>query len=147
MSSAKWIIGGTVAGIIGGAMYLSKNKGTSHEGYVDPNQPQPKKVIQAFAENRETVVEKLRESGSRLSTIFDRASDDVKEMVQAGQKMRYHLDDVMDVLKDVNSEWKNFIDENVEKPKRIGESNVEINHVPDQPPLSEQLDLDEKDKL
>lgn len=132
---SKIIVSGAVVGLLAGAAAVaSSEKGRqnfSRAAYM--SSAQMKQLVTLVRENRETVMHNLQSSGNQISDIMDRASGDVKQLVDTSQKMKGHLDEVKSVLYGVGGEWRELIEEASEKRKHLDmdQGEVPIKNIPE----------------
>ncbi|SDN74247.1 hypothetical protein [Alkalicoccus daliensis] len=134
--SSKIIVSGTVLGLLAGAAAVASNEKARHNvsRAANTSTSQIKELVTLVKENREAVMKNLQSSGNQISDIMDRASQDVKQLVDTSQKMKGHLDEVRSVLYNVGGEWKELIDEASQKTKHLDmkQGEVPIKNIPEQ---------------
>lgn len=134
--NSKMIVSGSVIGLIAGAAVVASNqKARNNVGKAAyASSAQVKDLVLLVKNNREQVMDRLQSSGNQISQIADRASEDVKQLMETSQKMKGHLDEVRSVLKGVGGEWKELIDEASGSRKHLDmkQGEVPIKNIPEQ---------------
>lgn len=134
--SSKLLVSGSVIGLVAGAVVIASNqKARNTVGKTTfASSAQLKEFALLVKNNRSAVMERLQSSGNQISQIADRASEDVKQLMETSQKMKGHLQEVKSVLKSVGGEWKELIEEASDNTKHLDmkQGEVPIKNIPEQ---------------
>ncbi|PRO65428.1 hypothetical protein [Alkalicoccus urumqiensis] len=132
-TTSKWLVGGAIVGVAAGAAAVASSQ-RARETVGDKASTSSSNVRQfvtAVRDNQEEIKEHMQDSGSKISEVADRASEDLKELIEVGKRLRGHADDMMQVINGMNREWRKLIDEISSEPDRLDQGDVELEHLPD----------------
>jgi methyl-accepting chemotaxis protein len=108
----KWIIGGSILSFFAGGIYLASNKEKRDHivGFVSDTSNQAKHWITVINENRDTVVEQIRQSSDKISSVVEAASEDIEKLMDTTQNMKTHVVDLLVAIQDSTDELKGLKD-------------------------------------
>ncbi len=104
----QWVIGGSILSIIAGSIYVASNKEKRDQvvGFVNNTSNQTKHWVRVINENRDTVVDQIRQSSDKISSVVESASEDIEKLMATSQNMKTHVFDLLDALQDSTEELK-----------------------------------------
>lgn len=108
----NWLIGGSLFSIIAGGIYVASNKEKRDQilGVISNTSNQTKHWINVINENRDTVVEQIRQSSDKISSVVESASEDIEKIMTTSQNMKTHVFDLLDAVQDSTNEFKGLKD-------------------------------------
>lgn len=104
MDTKQWLIGGSLIGLAAGSIFVASNKQARNT--VSEWAGTTKHWTNVISENREEVVNQLRQSSERIQTIVEDASKDVEQIMESSQSMKGHVFQLLDALQDSYDEIK-----------------------------------------
>ncbi|UCZ54059.1 hypothetical protein LGQ02_04555 [Bacillus shivajii] len=106
----KWVVRGLIAGTVAGVAYVAANKSTRSKviSSAECISNQTKHWITVLNENREPLVEKVRQSSEKITTVVENASDDVEKIVESSLHMKEHAKDLISALEETKNEFQSF---------------------------------------
>ncbi|RKL66163.1 hypothetical protein CR203_16530 [Salipaludibacillus neizhouensis] len=104
--SKKWVIGGSIIGVLSGAIIIASNDKTRNgvTSFVSSTTLQTKHWITVINENRDTVVDQLRASSEKVSKVVEAASEDIQTIVDSSQNLKSHAYDLLNAIIDSKDE-------------------------------------------
>lgn len=104
----KWVIVGSIVSFLAGGIYVASNKQKRDQvvGFVSNTSTQTKHWINVINENRDTVVEQIRQSSDKISSVVESASEDIEKLMTTSQNMKSHVYDLLAAIQDSTDELK-----------------------------------------
>ncbi|GEL08941.1 hypothetical protein [Salisediminibacterium halotolerans] len=119
MNTKQWVIGGSLIGLAAGSIFVASNKQARNT--VAEWAGTTKHWTNVISENREEVINQLRQSSERIQTIVEEASKDVEQIMESTQSMKGHIYQLLDAVQDSYDEVKT-VKAKLESPQMQQES-------------------------
>lgn len=102
----KWVVGGSIIGVLSGVIVIASNPKTRNgvTSFVNSKTDQTKHWITIINENRDTVLDQLRNSGEKVSKVVEAASEDIQTIVDTSQNLKKHAYDLLNAIIDSKDE-------------------------------------------
>lgn len=106
----KWLVRGIIVGAVAGAAIAASNKNVRVKvtDSVECFRNKTKHYVTLLNENRGPLVEKIRQSGDRITSVVEKASSDFENIVESTLHMKDHAKNLVHELEETKKEFQSF---------------------------------------